>query len=198
MARKMGGKALTHEEHALLIGRDGKEIMQLLCQMRGLIGNVDQLNNLRREHYNRLRLAGIPVIRENVELVREFANLSIGLRFSAVSSAPRTDIDENLVAAGLTDFFEHAVSAKEAQLKRKPAPDLWLWTMRQMGLAADECLAFEDSPTGVASAKSAGLIVIALPSPSTATLEFPTAELVIRPGEKKSATEIIKRFAQGR
>jgi beta-phosphoglucomutase-like phosphatase (HAD superfamily) len=48
-------------------------------------------------------------------------------------------------------------------LRHKPAPDLYLRAMQELGVesAANAC-AIEDSPTGVAAAKAAGLYVIQL------------------------------------
>jgi beta-phosphoglucomutase-like phosphatase (HAD superfamily) len=45
----------------------------------------------------------------------------------------------------------------------KPAPDLYLLACQRLGVAPDETLALEDSPTGVAAAKAAGLDCIAVP-----------------------------------
>ena len=47
----------------------------------------------------------------------------------------------------------------------KPAPDAYLAACEQLGIApSPEVLVLEDSPTGVAAARAAGLTVIGVPS----------------------------------
>ncbi|CAN0107707.1 unnamed protein product [Pylaiella littoralis] len=47
----------------------------------------------------------------------------------------------------------------------KPAPDIYLAAARRIGVAPEECLAFEDALSGVRSAKAAGMLVVAIPDP---------------------------------
>ncbi|HKE49342.1 MAG TPA: HAD-IA family hydrolase [Rhodanobacteraceae bacterium] len=59
--------------------------------------------------------------------------------------------------------FAAVVSGSEIK-RLKPEPDVYLETLRQLGLDADACLAFEDSSNGIRSAEAAGLAVIATPT----------------------------------
>jgi HAD superfamily hydrolase (TIGR01509 family) len=59
--------------------------------------------------------------------------------------------------------FAAVVSGSEIK-RLKPEPDVYLETLRQLGLDARECLAFEDSANGIRSAERAGLVVIATPT----------------------------------
>jgi len=45
----------------------------------------------------------------------------------------------------------------------KPAPDPYLRAASLLGVAPSDCLVIEDSPTGVASAEAAGMVVLAVP-----------------------------------
>jgi len=40
---------------------------------------------------------------------------------------------------------------------KKPAPDIYVWAMQQMGLNPDQCLALEDSDNGVKSVLDSGI-----------------------------------------
>jgi len=42
----------------------------------------------------------------------------------------------------------------------KPAPDLFLYAARQLGVSPDECLLLEDSVHGATAARAAGMEVI--------------------------------------
>lgn len=195
ICREEGGKPLTHEEHTRIVGKDGMVTMQELSRMKGLVGDLIELRDRCREKYIQLRRAGgIPVIEGNVRLIREFANLPWGVRFVAVSSDSHDHIRENLQAARLEDLFEFSISGHSDGLKKKPAPDMWWAAMKRLGVKAEECLAFEDTPVGVESATGAGVRVVALPSPTTASCSFPTAQMVIRPGERRDARDILARL----
>jgi HAD superfamily hydrolase (TIGR01509 family) len=45
----------------------------------------------------------------------------------------------------------------------KPHPEAYLTAIERLGVPASYCVAIEDSPTGVASAEAAGVIVVAVP-----------------------------------
>src|SRR5437773_2087309 len=62
------------------------------------------------------------------------------------------------------DGIEVRCSAMD-EARGKPAPDVYLTAARRLGVAAARCLALEDSPNGVASAKAAGMRCVAVPDP---------------------------------
>lgn len=72
-----------------------------------------------------------------------------------------------------------AVLGREDVEHGKPAPDLYLLAVERLGLASDDCLAVEDTATGVAAAKAAGLTVIAWPNAMTAAMDFSAADYVL-------------------
>jgi beta-phosphoglucomutase-like phosphatase (HAD superfamily) len=54
--------------------------------------------------------------------------------------------------------------------RAKPAPTLYLEALEQLGVRADEALAFEDSPNGVLAAKAAAVFCVAIPNEVTRDL----------------------------
>jgi hypothetical protein len=60
------------------------------------------------------------------------------------------------------DFFKFTISADDVA-RTKPFPDPYLEAAKQMGVTPGTCVVFEDSLTGIASAKSAGCAVVAVP-----------------------------------
>lgn len=61
----------------------------------------------------------------------------------------------------------------------KPAPDLFLVAARRLGLEAEHCWAFEDSPAGALAARAAGCRVFVLPAPGLGAADYPPgAELL--------------------
>jgi beta-phosphoglucomutase-like phosphatase (HAD superfamily) len=66
-----------------------------------------------------------------------------------------------------------------ASTRTKPAPDLFVLAAERLGVELRHCVAFEDSPNGVAAARAAGMVVVAVPGPMTAGLDLGAADLVV-------------------
>jgi HAD superfamily hydrolase (TIGR01509 family) len=94
-----------------------------------------------------------------VELVRRLhGRIPLGL----CSNSPRFLVDAALAASGFGDAFD-AVVCSDDVAHHKPAPDLYLLACERLGVVAAETLALEDTASGIASAKAAGLTCIAVP-----------------------------------
>jgi sugar-phosphatase len=83
-------------------------------------------------------------------------------RWGIVTSAPRALAKARLAAAGLPSA--NLLVAAEDVKHGKPAPDPFLLGARKLGVAPKDCLVFEDTSTGLQSAKAAGMesIVVTL------------------------------------
>ncbi len=87
-----------------------------------------------------------------------------GTPIGLVSNSPLVFVTRSLEIAGFADRFDVVVSAHEVE-QPKPAPDPYLEACRRLGLEpGPDVVALEDSPTGVAAARAAGLTVIGIPS----------------------------------
>jgi HAD superfamily hydrolase (TIGR01509 family) len=101
-------------------------------------------------------MAGAP------ELVAELRGL--GVPTGLVSNSPARFIARALELVGLAGEFGVVVSGHEVAAP-KPAPDAYLAACEQLGIAAGpEVIVLEDSPTGVAAGRAAGLTVLGVPS----------------------------------
>ncbi len=98
-----------------------------------------------------------------------------GVPQASASSSPRRIVEANIAAVGVGDHLT-ARLAREDVADGKPAPDLYLAAAGALGLEPAHCLAVEDTSTGVAAAKAAGLRVIAWPHAMTETMDFSQAD----------------------
>jgi len=104
--------------------------------------------------------------RELLERLRE-RGTPIGL----VSNSPLRFVLRSIEIVGFEDLFDVVLSAHEVAAP-KPAPDPYLEACRRLGVEpGPEVVALEDSPTGVAAARAAGLTVIGVPSIEGIALE---------------------------
>jgi HAD superfamily hydrolase (TIGR01509 family) len=90
-----------------------------------------------------------------VERVRQVMPVAL------VSASPRILMDAALTTLP-SDFFQFTISADDVA-RTKPFPDPYLEAAKRMGVDPATCVVFEDSLTGIASAKSAGCAVVAVP-----------------------------------
>jgi beta-phosphoglucomutase-like phosphatase (HAD superfamily) len=66
----------------------------------------------------------------------------------------------------------------------KPAPEVYLCVVEEMGIPKANCLAVEDSATGVTSAKAAGLRVVAVPNRYTRRQDLSQADMEVESLER--------------
>lgn len=94
-----------------------------------------------------------------------------GTPIGLVSNSPLVFVQRSLEIVGFDDSFDVVISAHEVAAP-KPAPDPYLEACRRLGIeAGPDVVALEDSPTGVAAARAAGLTVIGIPSLEGIALE---------------------------
>ncbi len=94
-----------------------------------------------------------------------------GTPIGLVSNSPLAFVTRSLELAGFEDQFDVVLSAHEV-VAPKPAPDPYLEACRRLGVEPGPgVVALEDSPTGVAAARAAGLTVIGVPSIDGIALE---------------------------
>ena len=90
-------------------------------------------------------------------------------RWAVVTSAPRALALRRIAAAGLP--APPLLVAAEDVAQGKPAPDCFVLAATRLGVAASDCLVFEDAPAGIAAAEAAGASVVVI----TATHAHPLA-----------------------
>lgn len=85
---------------------------------------------------------------------------ALGYPQICVSNSNRAVVDANVAGLGIGAFLAGTISLDDVSAG-KPAPEPYWQACRQLGLDPREVVAVEDSATGIASARAAGLPVIA-------------------------------------
>ncbi|HEX3608302.1 MAG TPA: HAD family phosphatase [Solirubrobacterales bacterium] len=136
----------------------GAVLEQRLGEPGRAVELIDELNEL-----------VVVELEHGVEAMAGAGELLDGLRrrgtpIGLVSNSPLAFVWRSLEIVGFADRFDVVVSAHEVAAP-KPAPDPYLEACRRLGVEPGPAvIALEDSPTGVASARAAGLTVIGVPS----------------------------------
>ncbi|WCJ60872.1 HAD family phosphatase [Fontisphaera persica] len=114
-----------------------------------------------KEEYFRalLRVEGI----ELLPGVRDWLNTlqGAGVPCAIGSSTPRENLDLCLQRLGAGHFFRVVVAAEDVG-KGKPDPEVFLTAAHRLGMAASQCVVFEDAHVGIEAARAAGMKVVGL------------------------------------
>ncbi|MEQ5868883.1 HAD-IA family hydrolase [Sagittula sp. NFXS13] len=86
-----------------------------------------------------------------------------GWGLAVVTNAPRVNAEAMLNAIGLREAFEVVIIGEECE-RGKPDPLPYQMAMRQLGIAPDRCIAFEDSPSGMRAAAASGALAVGIRS----------------------------------
>lgn len=150
------GVALDEEAYARRVsGRHNPEIVaELLPDLSATEGRT--FSDAKEARFRELatELTPLPGVHSLLRAAR-----TAGLRTAVVTNAPRDNAVFMLEALGLSDHFDVLALAEDAAAA-KPDPAPYREVLARLGLTPDEALAFEDSPSGIRSARGAGLRVV--------------------------------------
>jgi len=116
---------------------------------------MDRKNNYYKELINQITeddlLPGVK------ELLEELKRRGYKIAVASASKNAKTVI-HNL---GIEDLFDAICDGYSVQ-KTKPAPDLFLYTAKKMGIEPEACAVVEDAEAGIESALAANMVAIGI------------------------------------
>jgi HAD superfamily hydrolase (TIGR01509 family) len=118
---------------------------------------------------------------------------ALGLALAVASNSPLEWVESHLERLGLRHRFA-ALACYSDEIAGKPAPDTYLAACAAIGIEPGAALAIEDSPHGVAAAKAAGLVCIAVPHRITERLDLSRADLRLPSLADATLREVLDRF----
>ncbi len=124
------------------------------------------------EEYLEIRKPILDELFPKAKPMRGAVRLTRHLHQHSVPQAVATSSDERNFALKTSrhqkwfKIFDCIVIGDDPRIRQgKPAPDIFLIAAEQLRVDPEQCLVFEDSPVGVAAARTAGMSVIAVPDP---------------------------------
>ena len=127
----------------------------------------------------RIARGGIALRPGVAELIAEARALGLGLAVATTTSPENVEaLIRATLGAGMTEIFP-VVAAGDMVGAKKPAPDVYLLALERLGLAAADCVAFEDSRNGLLAAKAAGIFTVVTPGRFTAQEDFTGADRLV-------------------
>ncbi|WP_199441985.1 HAD family hydrolase [Umezawaea beigongshangensis] len=178
-AEKQGG-TLTLATRQAMVGTNVPKTLALLYGDLGVVPTAEELVDAaawiarRTEEVFRAGLPWRDGARDALHAVR-----ASGVPMALVTSTERSLTEVALDTIG-RDLFDVTVCGDEVDGHNKPLPEPYLRAARSLGVDAVDCVAVEDSPTGVAAAVAAGCAVLVVP-----------CDVPVEPGERRTFRESL-------
>jgi len=162
------GLDLTKEIWGRLYLSDGKSSREIAVLLGADADRTAAVMEERNQHYRQI-LRQPPPLRPQVR--ETLGELADRVRMALVTGSPRDQLQLMLGSSGLLGFFETIVTGDDCS-HSKPDPEPYLTALKLLRVSASRCIAVEDSPRGLASARAAGVACIVVPTELTRTLDF--------------------------
>lgn len=154
------GFEMTDAVHMSMVGGSHERTSQLLIEAYGVTFPYALFDERCRVIMRERSLAGVPVKPGAREFVGELRERGIPTAVATSSRNPHAE--HHLGAAGLLDLFETVVTRDDV-VNPKPHPEPYLTAARRLGVDPLQCLALEDSHSGVRAAHAAGMQTVMVP-----------------------------------
>lgn len=172
-----------------VFGRMGKETLQLVFEQ-----DLDEaqlatyLQEVGAGVLEKYRAEGtiVPGFKQFVEKL-----LAAGIQVAIATSSPIANVKVVMEMAGTTDLITTITDAGQVQ-HSKPHPEIYLKTAEKLGIEVTNCVVFEDSFSGIQSAKSAGMQVIGVTTTHIPAELGPLTATTVADFTEMSIEEIIK------
>ena len=170
------GHIVTPDDYLKIIGNSVEAAWTWVLNHFAITESPDRFYRLYDEAVLEMLAQPIEPLTGVSELLTELR--SRGIPIGLASASLRQWVDATIKGIGITDMFDTTVSASEVE-HAKPAPDLYLMAAANLGIDPALCVAVEDTHTGIASAKAAGMYAIQVRASSTALPPIAEADAVI-------------------
>lgn len=118
-----------------------------------------------------------------------------GLRLAVATTTTVENVEaliDNTLGSEALSWFD-VIGAGDVVPNKKPAPDIYFYVMKQLGLTANQCLAFEDSENGIHATRDAELTTVITINDYTRDHNFNGAALVLdQLGDPDAPFEVIQ------
>ncbi|MEM5878546.1 MAG: HAD family phosphatase [Candidatus Aenigmatarchaeota archaeon] len=102
-----------------------------------------------------------------------------GLKIGLYSPNKKQYLKDVLARFDILKYFDIVVGREDVK-KPKPDPEGYILAAERLNVKPEECLVFEDTPTGFEAAKAAGMKVIVLENPYLNKPKYPGALKIIK------------------
>lgn len=161
------------------VGISQRENSEYLIARFGIRASVEELAREHTAEYERIvadprNLTMMPGARALLDALQTRA-----MPLAIASGSPRSQVETILRGLTIASLFRAIVTGSDVA-RGKPAPDAYRRACEQLRVDAARCVAIEDSASGAAAAKAAGLRVIIVPNRYTQHQDLTRADVRVK------------------
>lgn len=185
--------SLTDDEFKKYIyGRINKDILNFLYKRPLTSDETEMFSQEKEDIYREIYK---PVIKLSDGLLNLLVELKPnGVKTAVATSAPKSNIEFVFDNTGIRDFFEIVIDESSIN-SGKPDPEIYLKASDLLNIVPGNCIVFEDSVSGINSAKKAGMKVIAITTTHSVS-ELRAADLTINSFVEVDVKKLLEIYKQ--
>lgn len=150
---------LSDDELREEIRGTNREIMRRLFGSDISAVEADRMGDYKEELYREIYGPHLVLIDGLKSFLDEAVNAGIPMAIATSANQPNIDFIVN--GLQLKPYFKVIVSSEEVE-KGKPYPDTFLEAARRLNIEPEQCIVFEDAPTGIEASQRAGMKAVTL------------------------------------
>jgi HAD superfamily hydrolase (TIGR01509 family) len=148
------GLAITPEEYSTYFGLNVKDMLARYTKKRNIPNPPELLPKL-KEAKTKEYTARLHMIEQNNAIVGLLRALSPHYHTALATTAREVNARAVLHAFGLTELFDYMIFGEDVA-KGKPDPECYHKVAQHFNVTPQECIVFEDSPSGLKAAEAFG------------------------------------------
>ena len=169
------GIPITPEQVGLLAGMTYAEKAKILLKDKGKF-DIEKIAAEAYDYFLSIALDKIKLRRGAKRVIKMIHSLN--LKIGLYSPNKKEFLTSVLSKFDLLKYFDVIVGREDVS-RPKPDPEGYLLAAKKLKVRPEDCLVFEDTPTGFTSAKQAGMKVIVLYNPYLKDPHYPGAIMQI-------------------
>lgn len=144
---------LTPDMFNKYAGRRNEEILAAIADGKLNKEQIDAFSLKKEVYYRKLATNSLSPVKGLIEFLNFLKDM--GYRLAIATSAPPENVELVLNKFRISDIFAAIFDAKDV-VNSKPHPEIYQRACQALGYEPWECFVFEDSRSGIKSAKAAG------------------------------------------
>lgn len=178
MFRELYDTQVQPEDFGDFVGTGDERYVEGVAEKYRVTIDTDRAVERRRENFFALQQQHPLPAMPGVLAIVQTARVSADVKLAIATSGNKDKQFPVIEGAGLKlEWFDVVVTGDDVT-RKKPDPQIYEITTEKLGLPPARCVVLEDAPAGVASAKAAGAVCIAVTS-SVGAEKLQDADLVV-------------------
>ncbi|MBR1742043.1 MAG: GNAT family N-acetyltransferase [Lachnospiraceae bacterium] len=174
--RKYGAVA-DDSYHEQFIGSSTENMIEtVIKEFHFSISAEELLNEVETEKRKLLKEEGYTISPGITELLKNL--YQNGYHVAIASSSTPSEIERAVKALGIKKYFKKLISSSQVK-NPKPAPDTFLYALKELGVKAEEAMVVEDSQFGAEAAKAAGITCVGYVNPHSGRQDLKSADVLL-------------------